>query len=57
MGTQSYKVTGPSGQSEVIEAARQIDAVAIFVEHHGEHAVNVVQVQAATIHEKDTARG
>lgn len=54
---QKYKVTGHSGQTEVIEAERAIDAVATFVEHHGEPAIDTIPVQEMDIIEEDTARG
>lgn len=57
MGLQKFKVTGISGQSEVIEAHSPIAANGIFVEHHAEPAHTTVLVKEATIHEKDTARG
>lgn len=56
MGLQKFKVTGISGQSEVIEATSPIAANGVFVEHHAEPAQTTVLVQEATIHEKDTAR-
>lgn len=54
---QKYKVTGHSGQTEVIEAASPIEANGVYAEHHGEPARSTTLVHEAEIHEKDTARG
>lgn len=56
MGT--YRVTGRSGQSEVIEAENLIDANRQFADHHGEPAIDTVNmtVKEAVITEEDTAR-
>lgn len=52
-----YKVTGRSGQTEVIEADYAHHAVQQFVEHHGEPSTSTVEVFEAEIIEEDTARG
>lgn len=59
MGIQKYRVTGVSGQTEVIEAHTAIAANGIFLEHHGEPAVGAKTslVHEMNIVEEDTARG
>lgn len=54
-----FKVTGLSGQTEVIEADSPIAANGIYAEHHGEPARlgGTVEVFEAEIIEEDTARG
>lgn len=55
MPAKRYKVTGHSGQTEIIEAATPVAANKEFVDHHGEPAASTMQV--ADVHERDTARG
>jgi len=54
MPAKRFKVTGRSGQSEVIEAASPVAANKEFVDHHGEPALTTHQV--TDIVENDTAR-